>query len=103
MPFLAPKNQDYYYTTAGGKNSLDPSPGPVMYKISAPMGGGLSYITGVEAENSAVNFSKEAVQALDKNLKGAQTMKCKLWTETLEFWRLKVPNSRFALHGLAPP
>ena len=26
-------------------------------------------------------------------------MKCKLWTETLEFSRLKVPNSRFALHG----
>ena len=26
-----------------------------------------------------------------------------LWTETLEFWRLKVPNSRFALHGLALP
>ena len=36
-------------------------------------------------------------------LKGAQTMKCKLWTETLEFLRLKVPNSPFALHGLAPP
>ena len=35
--------------------------------------------------------------------KGAQTMKCTLWTETLEFSRLKVPNSRFALHGLAPP
>ena len=30
-------------------------------------------------------------------------MKCKLWTETLEFRRWKVPNSRFALHGLAPP
>ena len=29
-------------------------------------------------------------------------MKCTL-TETPEFWRLKVPNSRFALHGLAPP
>ena len=39
----------------------------------------------------------------NKNFKGAQTMKCKLWTETLEFSRLKVPNSRFALHGLAPP
>ena len=38
-----------------------------------------------------------------KVVKGAQTMKCKLWTETLEFSRLKVPNSRFALHGLAPP
>ena len=38
-----------------------------------------------------------------KMIKGAQTMKCKLWTETLEFSRLKVPNSRFALHGLAPP
>ena len=36
-------------------------------------------------------------------LKGVQTMKCKLWTETLEFLRLKVPNSRFAPHGLAPP
>ena len=31
--------------------------------------------------------------------KGVQTMKCTLWTETLEFWRLKMPNSRFALHG----
>ena len=30
-------------------------------------------------------------------------MKCTLWTETLEFWRFKVPNSRFALHGWAPP
>ena len=36
-------------------------------------------------------------------IKGAQTMKCKLETETLEFSRPKVPNSRFALHGLAPP
>ena len=36
-------------------------------------------------------------------IKGAQTMKCKLSTETLEFSRLKMPNSRFALHGLAPP
>ena len=27
-------------------------------------------------------------------------MKCTLWTETLEFWRLKVHNLRFALHGL---
>ena len=36
-------------------------------------------------------------------LKGAQTMKSKLWTETLEFSRLKLPNSLFALHGLAPP
>ena len=37
-------------------------------------------------------------------IKGAQTVKCTLWTETLEFgggW--KVPNSWFALHGLAPP
>ena len=38
-----------------------------------------------------------------KFFKGAQSMKCKLWTETVEFSRLKVPNSRFALHGLAPP
>ena len=36
------------------------------------------------------------------HLKDAQTMKCKLWTETLEFSRLKVPNSRFALHGQRP-
>ena len=35
--------------------------------------------------------------------KGAQTMKCKLWNEMLEFSRLRVPNSRFALHGLALP
>ena len=28
--------------------------------------------------------------------------KCKLWTETLGFSRLKVPNSRFALHGRRP-
>ena len=38
-----------------------------------------------------------------KLLKGAQTMKRKLWTETLELSRLKVPNSRFALPGLALP
>ena len=38
-----------------------------------------------------------------KRIKGAQTMKCKLWIETLDFSRLKVPNSRFPLHGLAPP
>ena len=30
-------------------------------------------------------------------------MKCTMLTETLEFWELKVPSSRFALHGLAPP
>ena len=24
-------------------------------------------------------------------------------TETLDFWGWKVPNSRFALHGFAPP
>ena len=35
-----------------------------------------------------------------REIKAAQTMKCTLWTETLEFWRLKVPNSRFALHVL---
>ena len=29
-------------------------------------------------------------------------MKCTLWTETLKFWRLKVPNSRFALHVYGP-
>ena len=29
-------------------------------------------------------------------------MKCKLWTETPGFSRLKVPNSRFALHGKRP-
>ena len=29
------------------------------------------------------------------DLKGAQTMKCKLWTETLEFSRLKVPVNLF--------
>ena len=34
--------------------------------------------------------------------KGVQTIKCKLWTETLEYSGLKVPNSRFALHGWAP-
>ena len=27
----------------------------------------------------------------------------RLWTETLEFRRLKMPNSWFALHGLTPP
>ena len=36
-------------------------------------------------------------------LSPAQTMKCTLWTETLEFRRLKVPTSRFALHNLTPP
>ena len=29
-------------------------------------------------------------------------MKCTLWTETLEFGSLKMANSWFALHGLAP-
>ena len=43
-----------------------------------------------------------AAIALD-SIKGAQAMKCKLWTGTLEFSRLRMPNSRFALHGLAPP
>ena len=38
-----------------------------------------------------------------KTVKGAQTMKCTLWTETVEFSRLKMPNSRFALRRLAPP
>ena len=28
---------------------------------------------------------------------------CALWTETQEIWMLKVPNSRSALHCLAPP
>ena len=32
-----------------------------------------------------------------------KTMKCTLWTETLEFRRLKMRNSRSALRGLAPP
>ena len=32
--------------------------------------------------------------------RGAETMKCTLWTDTLEFWKLVVPKSRFALHGL---
>ena len=35
--------------------------------------------------------------------KGAQTMKCKLWTETPEFSRLKVPNSWFALLAVCSP
>ena len=50
-----------YTTTAGGKNRhghFHPSPAPVVYKISGPMGGGFLYTTGAEAENSAVKFSK---------------------------------------------
>ena len=50
-------------------------------------------------------FSRIRIEIRDSSPfpKGAQTMKCKLWTETLEISRLKMPNSRFALHGLAPP
>ena len=36
-------------------------------KISGPMGGGILYTTGAEAENSAVNFSKNSVPPLYKN------------------------------------
>ena len=35
--------------------------------------------------------------------KDVYTMKCTPWTKTQKVWRLKVPNSRFALHSLAPP
>ena len=38
--------------------------------------------------------------ATDPPLKVVKTMKCALWTETPEVWRLKVPNSRFAPHDL---
>ena len=42
----------------------------------------------------------KTTQGIHTSFKGAQTMKCTLSTEALEFWRLKVPTSRFALiHG----
>ena len=43
------------------------SPAPVVYKCSGPMAGGFLYITSAEAENSAVNFSKESVPPLYKS------------------------------------
>ena len=48
-------------------DTFTPSPAPVVYKISGPMGGGFSYTTGAEAENSAVKLSKESVPPLYKN------------------------------------
>ena len=44
-------------------DAFHPSPAPVVYKISGPMGGGYLYTTA-EAENSAVKFSKESVPPL---------------------------------------
>ena len=43
------------------------SPAPVVYKLSGPMVGGFLYTTGAEAENSALDFSKESVPPLYKN------------------------------------
>ena len=51
----------FYAPPLEGKIATDtlmPLPAPVVYNISGPMGGGLLYTTGAEAENSAVNFSK---------------------------------------------
>ena len=48
-------------------DTLTPFPAPVVYKTSGPMGEGILYTTGAEAENSAVNFSKESVPPLYKN------------------------------------
>ena len=48
-------------------DTFTPSPAPVVYKVSGPMGGGFLYTTGAEAENSAVQFSKESVPPLYKN------------------------------------
>ena len=45
---------------------ITPSPAPVVYKISGPMGRGFLYTTGAEAENSAAKFSKESVPPLYK-------------------------------------
>ena len=53
-----------------------------------------------ETEQCLEHVNSKA-KSVSPQLKGVQTMKCKLWTETLEFSRSKVPNSRFALHGLA--
>ena len=39
----------------------------MVYKIAGPMGEGILYYTGAEAENSAVNFSKSSVPQLYKN------------------------------------
>ena len=47
-------------------DTFTPSPAPVLYKISGPMGGGFLYTTGAEAENSAVKLSKESVPPLYK-------------------------------------
>ena len=48
-------------------DTLTPLPAPVVYKISGPMGGVFLYTIGAEAENSAVNFSRQSVPSLYKN------------------------------------
>ena len=54
------------------------------------------------SEGTLQSFSCAAAFTLTHPFKGAQTMKSTLWTETLELWRRKELNSRFALHGLGP-
>ena len=49
-------------------DTFTPSPAPVVYKISGPMGGGFLCTSGAEAENSAVKFSKESVPSLYKKI-----------------------------------
>ena len=48
-------------------DTFTPSPAPVVYNISGPMGERYLYTTGAEAENSAVEFSKDSVPPLYKN------------------------------------
>ena len=48
-------------------DTLTSSPAPVVYKISGLVGGGFLYVTGVEAENSAVNFLKRISTTTVKN------------------------------------
>ena len=45
------------------------------------------------SESNRRNF-KPLATSQRAHFKGAQSMTCTLWTETLEFWRLKVPNFR---------
>ena len=59
------------------------------------------YVSGGPLLWRAPEFSRNR-QIHNTILKGAQTMKCKLWTETLEFSRLKVPNSRSCTSRLGP-
>ena len=54
------------------RDSLASFPTPAVYNISGHMGGGFVYTTGAEAENSAINFSKESAPLYNKLIIGLE-------------------------------